>query len=375
MESMECFLDRLWSLHRPNGELRSTVLRLGQLGEIEGYRHPDETSWAIDDNQLVFCRADGSVTARSGEMVTHPHARRSIIMMREDNRSVQAHLLHEKGDFTDLLNISALSEALAGVKQHRAFDGDCQLDKAGFSHPNISALEVIEIKQATLPRLVDLGVTVEGPLGIRNLVILDSNMPKLKLTLRFHGNSLNILILDQHCRLRGDLSFEGHENLVVVGAACFDRDINLRATLRYHAAALLLGAGGSAGQVSAWIEGPGRSIQIGDDFLFSWGIWLRTADSHGLIDLDSGDVVNPSRSIVIGPHVWLGQDVMVMAGGRIGGGAVVGARSIVTKSLRSCCVAVGAPAKAVRQRTSWTRSAQPKAEDVLTLQRQMFEDP
>ena len=219
-----------------------------------------------------------------------------------------------------------------------------------------------------------MGVTIVGECGICNIVIVDTAMPKIKLTLRFFGHSLNIVMLDQHCRLRGDLNFEGDENLVVVGAASPDRDINLTATLRYHAAGLLLGAGGSAGQVAVWIEGPGRSIQVGDDFLFSWGIWLRTADSHGLIDLDSGEVVNPSRSVVIGPHVWLGQDVIVMPGAQIGGGAVVGARSIVTKSLRSCCVAVGAPAKEVRRRTSWTRSAHPRTEEISALQGRTFED-
>jgi hypothetical protein len=103
VESKERFFDKIWSLHRPNGEVRSRVVRLGRLSKIEGYHHVNETSWEIDSQQLIFRGADGSVTARAGETITNPDGLRSIIMMREDNISVQAHLLIERGDFTDLL--------------------------------------------------------------------------------------------------------------------------------------------------------------------------------------------------------------------------------------------------------------------------------
>ena len=288
---------------------------------------------------------------------------------------MQRHPVEERDDFIGFSDIRSLDEAFDRVRKHRAFGGACRLGQAGFSYPMISTLEVIEVSQETLPRLAEIGINVVGPFGKRNTVICDRNTPKLKLTLHFFGHSFNAVLLDPRCRLRGELHFEGNENLVVAGAACPDREVHVTAIFRYHAAGLLFGAGGSGGHINVWIEGPGRSIQIGDDFLFSWGIWLRTADSHAIIDLESGNLINSSRSIVIGPHVWLGQEVMVMAGAQIGGGTVIGARSIVTKVLPSRCVAVGAPAKIVRRGASWTRKAHPGADEISALQGRIFEDP
>ena len=60
--------------------------------------------------------------------------------------------------------------------------------------------------------------------------------------------------------------------------------------------------------------------------------------------MDEGDVV-------IGNDVWLGARVMVLPGVTIGDYAVVGAGSIVTKSIPRGAIAVGAPARIVGKRT------------------------
>lgn len=61
----------------------------------------------------------------------------------------------------------------------------------------------------------------------------------------------------------------------------------------------------------------------------------------------------PSGRLVIGNDVWVGADVIVVAGcRRIGDGAVVGAGAIVTKDIPDFCIAAGTPAKAIRQRFS-----------------------
>ena len=51
----------------------------------------------------------------------------------------------------------------------------------------------------------------------------------------------------------------------------------------------------------------------------------------------------------IGNNVWLGSRVMVLKGVSIGDNTVVGAGSIVVNSLPANCVAVGTPAKVVRE--------------------------
>lgn len=53
--------------------------------------------------------------------------------------------------------------------------------------------------------------------------------------------------------------------------------------------------------------------------------------------------------IHIGKGVMVGMETMIMPGVTIGDGAVIGARSMVTKDIPPYCVAVGSPAKVVKQ--------------------------
>jgi acetyltransferase-like isoleucine patch superfamily enzyme len=61
--------------------------------------------------------------------------------------------------------------------------------------------------------------------------------------------------------------------------------------------------------------------------------------------------------IVIDDEAWLGANVTVLSGVRIGKGAVIGAGSVVTRDVPDGCIAVGSPARVVktRQDTSNTR--------------------
>lgn len=57
-----------------------------------------------------------------------------------------------------------------------------------------------------------------------------------------------------------------------------------------------------------------------------------------------------SRPIRVDDDCWLGINVVVMPGVRIGRGCVVGANSVVTKSLPPYSVAAGSPARVIRRR-------------------------
>ena len=52
--------------------------------------------------------------------------------------------------------------------------------------------------------------------------------------------------------------------------------------------------------------------------------------------------------VEIGDRVWIGADVLVLRGVRIGDDVVVAAGAIVTRDLPSRCLAMGSPAKPVR---------------------------
>jgi acetyltransferase-like isoleucine patch superfamily enzyme len=57
-----------------------------------------------------------------------------------------------------------------------------------------------------------------------------------------------------------------------------------------------------------------------------------------------------SKPIIIGSNVWMGYDVIILAGVSIGNGVVIGAGSVVTKSIPDYAVAVGNPAKIISYR-------------------------
>lgn len=59
--------------------------------------------------------------------------------------------------------------------------------------------------------------------------------------------------------------------------------------------------------------------------------------------------VNP---IIIGNDVWLGRRVIILPGVTIGDGAVIGAGSVVSKNIPPFSIAVGNPAKIIKNRKS-----------------------
>ena len=54
--------------------------------------------------------------------------------------------------------------------------------------------------------------------------------------------------------------------------------------------------------------------------------------------------------IVIGNDVWIGYDAVIMAGVRIGDGAIIGTRAVVTKDVEPYSIVGGVPAKEIRKR-------------------------
>lgn len=65
--------------------------------------------------------------------------------------------------------------------------------------------------------------------------------------------------------------------------------------------------------------------------------------------LGASHVNDYSNDCIIGEDVWLGTNVTLLCGVNIGRGSIVGANSVVTKSLPPYSVAVGSPARIVKK--------------------------
>ncbi len=100
------------------------------------------------------------------------------------------------------------------------------------------------------------------------------------------------------------------------------------------------------------------TVKIGNDCMFSYGVIVRTSDTHGIYSLKTKELLNPSKDVEIKDHVWLCAHSQVIKGGVVGANSVVGTMSIVNKAFdENNVVLAGVPAKVVKREIDWDRRA------------------
>ena len=90
------------------------------------------------------------------------------------------------------------------------------------------------------------------------------------------------------------------------------------------------------------------SISIGEHCLIGDQTQVYDCDFHELEPTKRGTGVGEIEPVSIGDNVWIGSRVIILRGVAIGNNSVIGAGSIVTKSIPPNSLAVGVPAKVVR---------------------------
>ncbi|MDR3088284.1 MAG: hypothetical protein LBU39_00490 [Desulfobulbaceae bacterium] len=155
------------------------------------------------------------------------------------------------------------------------------------------------------------------------------------------GNNVSI---DDNCFLDA----RGEEARIVIG----DNVILSGGTvLRVRGGSLLIGDGCSIGRDC--LLGSESRLILGKDALLAAYVYIVAGGRHGFDDPDTAIIkqaVAPSQGVEIGDGCWLGARVTVLDGATIGRGAVVGAHSLVTKSLPDMVVAHGIPARITKNR-------------------------
>lgn len=140
---------------------------------------------------------------------------------------------------------------------------------------------------------------------------------------------------------------------------------------------------------SFWIEGNNCYIKIGEnttftqkvhfnaqednsqiicgrDCMFSNTIIVRTSDSHAIIDTTTHKRINPAKNVFIGDHVWIAPSTTIMKGANIGSNTIIGSHTLVTKEIPSNVLAVGMPAKIVKEGVTWSR------DDIIFLKKNLY---
>lgn len=186
------------------------------------------------------------------------------------------------------------------------------------------------LQMASVRALRDLGIDIHGD---GNDLCINGELRNTSINIR--GNNNRIRIDSTACLTWTDISIIANDSEITVGAST-----------------TILGKPTQPNTLLA--RGEPSRITIGRDCMFSYGIEVRTSDSHPIFD-GRGVHINPSADIAIGDHVWVGSRCMLLKGGNLGHGSVLAAASVLTRHIGERVIAAGIPAKVIREDIEWRR--------------------
>lgn len=203
----------------------------------------------------------------------------------------------------------------------------------------------------TRDMLAQLGIRITDH-GQRNVLLLDRNFEKLPGTVQIgFGGSDNIFAIGAKTALSGHFHCQAN-TVAVIGGHQHALSLNV---MLYRGGKLFWGQGSRTYGCRMWIDG-GKSLVVGDDCMFSEAIQIRTSDHHSIIDLDRYEQINFPADVTIGRHVWIGPNVSILKGVKIGSGAIIAAAALVSGEVPARELWGGVPAKHMRSRVSWVDS-------------------
>ena len=182
----------------------------------------------------------------------------------------------------------------------------------------------------------------------------DARAALKKCTISVKGTN-NTLIIEKGARIsHAIIRVHGHGSRIHIGKDVYFRKGKIYTIQGEHAEIQI--------QAKTTVEGayllcdPGHKIVIGEDCMLSTDIMIRTGDKHPIYDPATDHLINEARDIVIGNHVWIGRDAMILKGVNIRSGCVIGTRSLVTRvAHEENSILAGVPAKVVKTNIRWER--------------------
>ena len=174
-------------------------------------------------------------------------------------------------------------------------------------------------------------ITYQGIYSGDNYVFLSGNYTsRLEFKLFSGGNVVFGLGDSKWCRFRGQVEVRDKAS-IVLGRGISSNDVHINAS--------------------------GQSVLIGDDCMIAAGVKIRTHSGHAFLDLDTGELSTKSNSLVVEPHVWLGENAKLFMCSRVGSCSIVAYGSLVTAVVEDFSVAKGHPAKNTPLKNKlWLRS-------------------
>lgn len=95
-----------------------------------------------------------------------------------------------------------------------------------------------------------------------------------------------------------------------------------------------------------------EKISIGNQCAIGRNVMIMDFDAHR-ITFSDGTNNKSTKPISIHDHVWIGANATILKGVTIGEGAIVGAGAVVTNDIPAHSIAIGVPARVMKEGVSW----------------------
>lgn len=182
-------------------------------------------------------------------------------------------------------------------------------------------------------------------------------MPRMiRSSITFADNARNNVIFCDGPATLSNTSIQFHGSNALVYLSASPRHYQLNVTIRNNNV-LYLGKNSAFTTSLHIIMSEQKHCFIGDDCLISIDVWIRNADPHLIYSCETGKRLNPTQSVFIGDHVWLGQGARIMKGTQIDSGSIVGGGSVVAgKKIGRNASWAGNPCRLIKKGIFWDRS-------------------
>lgn len=148
---------------------------------------------------------------------------------------------------------------------------------------------------------------------------------------------------------KGYIRIDDNARVVFSGRASFAQGSVI---LIGKGATVVYGDGFSAGK--NFFQSCNGFNEFGNDVLIGWNVSIRDNDGHTIL---VNEQENPhTKPIIIGNHVWIGADALLLKGACVQNGSIIATKAVVTKRFEeSCCIIGGFPANIIKKNVKWIK--------------------
>ncbi|PSB12540.1 hypothetical protein C7B62_01600 [Pleurocapsa sp. CCALA 161] len=224
----------------------------------------------------------------------------------------------------------------------------------------LDTYEIICVKKNStyeqqLPNNLSINKLPQSSEAVNYIIIGKNYNPFLKKTaLEFHGSN-NVFFAANKSKIGvGDIRFYDSQGMVILNEN--SRHKNWFTVWMHSPNSCVYWGKDSTSSGVTCVTNDSKGIFIDDDCMVAANTWIRCSDMHDIFDLDSHEVINNAADVLVESHVWIAQESLILKGAKIKSGSIIGARSLVASEIPRFSLAIGSPAKVIKQNVSWHRT-------------------